>query len=74
MPENWSNPTTLSNYSTGVLQVINNKFIDAITLFRGGDGTNIPTNTIRFTGGLEDRKSTRLNSSHHTTSRMPSSA
>ena len=29
---------------------------------------------LRYTGEVEDRKSTRLNSSHTTVSRMPSSA
>ena len=29
---------------------------------------------LRFAGGLQDRKSTRLNSSHSGESRMPSSA
>jgi hypothetical protein len=52
MPENWSLPTTTSNYATGVIQAINNKFIDCITLFRGGDGSNLPTNAIRYNGDL----------------------
>ena len=52
MPENWLLPQLTSNYATGVLQVINNKFIDCITLFRGGDGSNLPVNAIRYNGDL----------------------
>ena len=52
MPENWSLPSVTSNYATGVIQAINNKFIDAITLFRGGDGSNLPVNAIRYNGDL----------------------
>src|SRR5678816_3319383 len=53
MPENWSLPTVTSNYATGVIQAINNKFIDAITLFRGGFGSNLPVSAICFTGDLD---------------------
>ena len=34
----------------------------------------LPTVGPQVTAALEDRKSTRLNSSHHSVSRMPSSA
>ena len=53
MPENWLLPTITSNYATGVIQAINNKFIDAITLFRGGVGSNLPVSAIRFNGDLD---------------------
>ena len=52
MPENWSLPQTTSNYATGVIQAINNKFIDTITLFRSGVGSNLPNNSIRYNGDL----------------------
>jgi hypothetical protein len=52
MPENWLLPQTTSNYATGVIQAINNKFIDAITLFRLGVGSNIPVNAIRYNGDI----------------------
>jgi hypothetical protein len=52
MPENWLLPTVTSNYAAGVIQAINNKFIDTITLFRGGVGSNLPINAIRYNGDL----------------------
>ena len=52
MPENWLLPQTTSNYATGVIQAINNKFIDTITLFRSGVGSNLPNNAIRYNGDL----------------------
>jgi hypothetical protein len=52
MPENWLLPTTTSNYAAGVIQAINNKFIDTITLFRSGVGSNLPINAIRYNGDL----------------------
>jgi len=47
MPENWSLPTNTSNYATGVLQVINNKLVDAVSLF-ATDGSNIPNTAMKY--------------------------
>lgn len=57
MPANWNLPTLTSNYATGVLQVINEKLVDAVSLFVL-DGTNIPENAIKFnrtTLGFQER-------------------
>ena len=47
----------------------NTALFSLLGTFYGGDGKS----TFALPN-LQDRKSTRLNSSHHTTSRMPSSA
>ena len=45
-----------------------------LTQAQGSINNGLNQATQSFTAGLQDRKSTRLNSSHKTVSRMPSSA
>lgn len=47
MPANWNLPTTTSHYATGVLQVIDERLKDAVSLFNT-DGTNIPENSLKY--------------------------
>ena len=68
--------------AAGIALFKSGHFIWAIICIVGGIGINIGMIAGEFSGGgggyhdedCPDRKSTRLNSSHPTTSRMPSSA
>jgi len=47
MPANWSLPGLTSAYATAVLQVIDERLDDAVSLFNT-DGTNIPENALKY--------------------------
>jgi hypothetical protein len=52
MPANWSLPITTSNYSSVVLQTIDERLDDVVSMFRAGDGSNMHVNSMRFNGDL----------------------
>jgi hypothetical protein len=47
MPADWSLPGLTSIYATAVLQVIDERLDDAVSLFNT-DGTNIPSNALKY--------------------------
>ena len=70
----------LRDYRNGEVHVIDPKLLDLLNHLHGGLGSNAPFEVISgyrspaTNAMLQDRKSTRLNSSHSAKSRMPSSA
>ena len=67
-PEEFARYVEQNGVTHAALHFINERMIRALSLVKE------PMPVFIFVHGLEDRKSTRLNSSHRHTSRMPSSA
>lgn len=52
MPADWNLPQITSHYAVVVLPSLHEKVVDAATMFRGGAGSNMPVNVVRFNGDL----------------------
>ena len=76
MRSRWHADTAQACTSPLQLRIYTSRLLgaEASLVLHGGGNTSVKVDEVNLFGDTEDRKSTRLNSSHEWISRMPSSA